>query len=278
MEVLKMGYKKHSEAEERQLVQEYIFGVPVNALMKKYGYKTKKSILDKVKKYSSSEVIHQAKENRKNYSIDFDGITSNFNAYFLGLMLTDGYIQDDNKFGIDLVDEDCIQFISKITNKKYNSYEPSDIGKKTRHRLVFSNNEVVCKLAEYGVVRRKSLILGAVPLKKEEERFLPYLVRGIIDGDGCVYQTSYGAPAVYICSASKPFLDWLKEVLENKLFFNELNLNCSAEGLWRLETANQKNILKLISTVYDEPYGMNRKYKLVRETFRDYNRDNLLLD
>ena len=36
-----MGYKKHSEAEERQLVQEYISGVPVNALAKSMAIKLK---------------------------------------------------------------------------------------------------------------------------------------------------------------------------------------------------------------------------------------------
>ena len=31
-------------------------------------------------------------------------------------MLTDGYIQDAHKFGIDLTDEDCIAFLAKVTN------------------------------------------------------------------------------------------------------------------------------------------------------------------
>ena len=114
-----MGYKLHSTEEEKEMVQEYINGVPVKALMTKYGYKTKKSITDKVKKYESIDVIEVARKNRKNYQIEFNGITNVFNAYFLGLMLTDGYIQDDNKFGIDLTDEDCIAFISKVTNKEY---------------------------------------------------------------------------------------------------------------------------------------------------------------
>ena len=56
-----------------------------------------------------------AKNNRKNYHIDFEKINSEFNAYFIGLMITDGYIIDENRFGIDLTDKDCIEFISKIT-------------------------------------------------------------------------------------------------------------------------------------------------------------------
>ena len=50
-----MGYKKLSKDQELQMVQEYIEGAPVVELMAKYGYKTKKSIGDKVKKYYPDE-------------------------------------------------------------------------------------------------------------------------------------------------------------------------------------------------------------------------------
>ena len=46
-----MGYKKLSNEQEFQLVQEYIDGAPVKVLMERYGFATKKSIMDKVKKY-----------------------------------------------------------------------------------------------------------------------------------------------------------------------------------------------------------------------------------
>ena len=273
-----MGYKLHSIEEEKQMVKEYIQGVPVNILMQKYGYKTKKSITDKVKKYESAEAIIIARNNRKDYKIQFDGITNNFNAYFLGLMLTDGYIQDDNKFGIDLTDEDCIAFISKITGKEYKTYESTSLGQKSRYRIIFSDNLSLQQLNKYGVVKNKSKILQEPKLSEEEYQFLPYIIRGIIDGDGCIYKTSYGAPAMYICSASHDFIIWLKLVLENRFYFKELSITQSNTGLWRIDTANQRNILKLITLVYDIPYGMNRKYNFLRETFRDYNKNNLLLE
>lgn len=278
MEVIRMGYKIHSIEEEKKMVEEYIKGTPVKVLIEKYGYKTKKSITDKVKKYGGEGAITEARNNRKTYRIDFDGVTSDFNAYFLGLMLTDGYIIDNNRFGIDLTDEDCICFISKVTGKEYHTYSAdAEKGNKPRHRIVFSNTEVVTILAKYGVVPRKSNILSAVSLTEEELKFLPFLIRGIIDGDGCVYQTSYGAPAFYVCSNSKPFLVWLKNIFETKLFFQDMYLSQAPAGLWRIDTANQLNILKLISLVYNRPYGMARKYEHIRKMFRDYNGDNLLL-
>lgn len=273
-----MGYKLHSIEEEKQMVKEYINGTPVTTLMIKYGYKTKKSITDKVKKYEGVEAIQIARDNRKDYHIEFNGITNPFNAYFLGLMLTDGYIQDENRFGIDLTDEDCVAFLSKITNKEYKKYEATNDRKKDRFRIIFSDKKSNEMLQRYGVVPRKSLTLQGPRLKNEENKYLPYILRGIIDGDGCVYKTSYGAPAFYVCSASLDFITWIKNAFENYLYFKELSIIQSDTGLWRIDTANQQNILKLLTLVYDKPYGMSRKYNFIRETFRDYNKDNLLIE
>ena len=50
-----MGYKILSKDQELQIVEEYKNGTPVIELMAKYGYKTKKSITDKIKKYYPNE-------------------------------------------------------------------------------------------------------------------------------------------------------------------------------------------------------------------------------
>lgn len=42
-----MGYKKLSDEQEKQLVQEYISGIPVKDLMIKYNFATKNLLLIK---------------------------------------------------------------------------------------------------------------------------------------------------------------------------------------------------------------------------------------
>lgn len=74
-----MGYKKLSNEQELQLVKEYISGVPVKNLMTKYGFATKKSITDKVKKYygdNYKELVKEAKNNRKGYNYKFEKISN----------------------------------------------------------------------------------------------------------------------------------------------------------------------------------------------------------
>lgn len=120
-----MGYKKLSNEQEKILVEEYKPGVAVQTLMNKYGYKTKKSITDKVKKYypeTYQQIFEEAHKARKGYDYILETIQSDFDAYFLGLLLTDGYISDNRQVGLDLTDEDCISFLSKGIGKQYTTY------------------------------------------------------------------------------------------------------------------------------------------------------------
>lgn len=272
-----MGYKKLSNEQEKQLVQEYVSGVPVKDLMVKYNFATKKSITDKVKKHygeNYKELIDLAKANRKGYHYTFEKINSQFDAYYLGLLLTDGYISVRNEVGLDLIDEDCISFLSNSIGKKYNVIKNYKSNEQIRYRLILSDKELVNNLQKYGVVRNKTLILEGPQLLPEEEKFIPYIIRGIIDGDGNVTPTSYGAPQFSIYTASEKFADWLVYVLENKMYMIDIHKTFQkndTKGLWKISSADHNNILKLISLSYDKPFGMKRKYEKIRKTFNDYN-------
>lgn len=271
-----MGYKKISNEQELQLVQEYIDGTPVKVLMERYGFKTKKSIIDKVKKHypdTYKKIIEKAREKRKGYNYKLEKINSEFDAYFLGLIMTDGYIVE-NKIGIDLIDEDCIKFLSESIGKNYNIYPQEN--KQTKFRLLLTDKELVNNLKRFGITERKSYNLSAPVLMKDEEKFIPYILRGIIDGDGSVSPTSYGGTQFFIVTMSVDFKNWIVDILENRLYMIDIHVRQNKDGLWRIETSNQYNIFKLIALVYNKPFGMMRKYNKLRKTFRDYNSDTLL--
>lgn len=64
------GFKRLSNEQEKFLIEEYRKGVPVEPLLKKYGFKTQKSITDKIKKHYPDhydEYIKEAIENRREY-------------------------------------------------------------------------------------------------------------------------------------------------------------------------------------------------------------------
>ena len=264
------------------MVEEYLNGTPIDSLLNKYGFKTRKSITDKVKKYygkeKRTELINQTHVMRKRYNYTMETISCNFDAYLLGLLLTDGYIlTHDNGVGLDLTDEDVIKFVADTIGTRYKKYEYHEVSgyrsnnRQPRYRVLIFSKELVEILKRFGVVKNKTHILQGPQLLESEKKYLPYIIRGIIDGDGCVFQTSYGAPAFYICSASEDFIDWCKYVLENNLYMININKRRSVAGLWRIETAYDSNIIKLLALVYDRPFGMGRKFDQIRKMFNDYN-------
>ena len=160
-----MGYIKLSKEQELQLVEDYRNGMPVEQVREKYGFKTRKSVTDKIKKYYPDEYESIIKENHekiKGYSFTFDKISSEFDAYLLGLWLTDGYITTrGTDIGIDLIDEDCISFLSKTIGKSYQTYEyKTQISNGIRYRLILSFGKEIEKLKRFGLIKKKSLILN----------------------------------------------------------------------------------------------------------------------
>lgn len=279
-----MGYKKLSSEQELQLIEEYKSGISVTSLCEKYGFATKKSITDKIKKYYPEQydlIVDEARRNRKSYNFRLDIIDSEFDAYYLGLMLTDGYVTIKHDIGIDLIDEDCIQFLSKSIGKNYAKYDKlysSEYNRKIisqkhpKYRLLLNDQDLEKDLARFGVVPNKTKTLTAVSLLKEEEKFIPYIIRGIIDGDGTVNPTTYGAPQFRIVTYTDDFAQWIKYVLEEKMFMSDIHIRYK-NPLYEIGSAEKTNLLKLIALSYNKPFGMNRKYNELRETFRDYNKN-----
>lgn len=277
-----MGYKKYSKEQELQIAEEYRQGVPVEILKEKYGFKTRKSITDKVKKYFPEEwenIKQQNKNNKKGYCYKLEKISNEFDAYFLGLLLTDGYIVSNrNQVGIDLADEDCIAFLSKTIGKNYNVYSSNRQhiqnnkiieDKKDKYRLLLSDKELINNLKRFGVIEHKTNIIPEPQLLTEEEKYIPYIIRGIIDGDGNI-DIRNNAVGFRICTKSLEFAKWIQKVLINKMFMQDIQINQN-NNLYIIESYQIMNMLKLFALSYNKPFGMERKYKKIRETFRDYN-------
>ena len=162
-----------------KLVLEYIAGTPVNELMNKYGFKTKKSITDKVKKYypdTYQDIIKQAHDNRRGYTYSLEKITSPFDAYLIGLMITDGYVLSDRDgLGLDMTDEDVIAFVAKTIGTNYKTYYTENY--RPRYRVLITIPGITKQVARFGIVSNKSKIVPAPQLLAEEERFIPYIIR-----------------------------------------------------------------------------------------------------
>lgn len=265
-----MGAKQYSNEIEKQIVNEYLNGASTKFLMEKYHFKTRKSITDKIKKYGFS-VRPQREELMKNKPYDsfsMARIDSEFKAYYLGLLITDGYVSG-NEVGLDLTDEDCIQFISSTLQKPYRSYE-RDENRKTRHRIILNSKKLINELQRFGVVPNKTKTLSGFDLYDEEQKYFPYIIRGMIDGDGWIRKDG---KEFFICTASYSMALWLKHILENKLYMHNINVT-EADKVWQVRSGDEHNINILKLIVYDVQFGMKRKYNKLHsepsETIMEY--------
>lgn len=189
----RFSYCKFTISEEKQIIEEYKQGNSMATLGKKWhcNPSTIKNIL---KAYGqSSRTLSEARRQYLGYTINedcFTEITTSEQAYWLGVMYSDGYIssaQYTNKFGISIAKKDeewLVKFKSFLNyNGEIKTYQVANGGYKPGAeyvRLLIGNNKIVKDLEFYGVVEHKSKILYSLPN-------IPYLddfIRGYIDGDG----------------------------------------------------------------------------------------------
>ena len=129
---------------------------------------------------------------------------------------------------------------------------------------------MVKDISRFGVVPNKTKILDGFILQECEQKYIPYIIRGMIDGDGWIRKDG---KEFYICTASYNMALWIKDILENKLYMSKINID-EAQRVWQVRTANTHNIDILKILVYDKPFGMKRKYNKLHsepsETIMEY--------
>lgn len=142
-------------------------------------------------------------------------------AYAIGLLASDGCLSSDGLL-VDLTSKDREQLenYSKCLGVDFK------IGVKSANhgikylRIQFKNRIFYDFLESIGLTKKKSLTLGQLAIP--EKYFFDFL-RGCFDGDGCSY--SYWDPRwkssymfyVGFTSASKVFIDWIREEIKNRI-------------------------------------------------------------
>lgn len=263
-----MCKRKLSIEQEHEVKEKYENGYLIPDLMKMYGFKTKKSIYDIVRRRGGETRTFQETLEVKNpcRKISFVKIDEPFKAYFIGLILTDGWVIG-NSIGLSMTDKDVIEFVCGRFGKKLSIVKKSG-NRKLQYRFMMNSERIVNELKRFGVVERKSLTLQPPKLKKSEVQYVSYMIRGIIDGDGWIRKDG---KEFFICSMSKDFIVWCKKVLENHFKFIHLNMKQSKDGMWNLRTSDERNVMLLFIHVYYSDFGMKRKRERLLTRFREHN-------
>ena len=237
----------------------------------------------KGKAYNSEiEIKHQ------NYSVNKDylnEVDSEDKAYFLGWMLSDGFITGKNRFGLKLKKKDGY-IISEMFSKfstNYKIYNSKESSKQKFCGMFLSSNKMVENLIKWGCRHNKTEKGFNVPQIPEE--FFRHFIRGYFDGDGCIAfrKTRPNQRQISICSIDKSFLEQLQE----KFIKYEINTSILLEKregkvLTRpngVKSTNNKDMYRIVLTAHKDKLKfyeflykncslkLNRKYVLYSEYY-----------
>jgi hypothetical protein len=202
----------------------------------------------------------------------FDIIDTEEKAYFLGWMLADGTISNNQNIislEVGIKDIDII-YKFRDTLKSEHAIGIRRHGDHISARLQFRSSHMVKSLASLGVVSKKSLIAIAPVIQSDLER---HFWRGVVDGDGHINISRYEymkQPVLQLVGSRyllEQFKKWTCSIVRHK---------CSVQS--RLEDRSYqiqllgKTALAIVSTLYDDAkVYLDRKYKSYLEISKETN-------
>ena len=259
-------YCKFTITQEKEIIQQYQEGKSMASLGKIWGCDPS-TIKNIMKAYGiAGRTLSEARRNYLNYSINeesFSTINSPDQAYWLGVMYSDGYISKaeyTNKFGIAVAERDrnWLEKFKTFLNysgeiKEYTTGKTSFVPELPYVRLLIGNNKIVEDLINLGVIENKTKLIKKLP----NIPFLDDFIRGYIDGDGALTKR---LPHVII-SGNKEFLEDIANYFklpyylykDKNIYSLQYNKNCSEY----LEKRLYKNA----------NYYLDRKYEIASRSF-----------
>lgn len=298
---IEKAHKVHGDRYDYSLVKYFASDKNVEILCKKHGpfwQRPNNHLFHKGCPKCAFEITGLAASKRnKYYYNDILAVENEITSYLLGAFITDGCIHttvtrpNTRKLSLASQDFDWLEIIRNIICP-----ELSIKKERTCYRLYLSQIKFVDWFMEHGITTNKSLNakLPVVP-----KQYLPDLIRGCIDGDGCIgkYMSKhtiksgkvYTYPKVecYICSASE---DFIQEIISSLL---KIGFNPHFQKVIQRDSLLEGRIIQggrplykiIFSSKYandflqwayypDHKISLPRKYKIVQSIHEYFTRDS----
>lgn len=196
----------------------------------------------------------------------FHIINSHEKAYWLGIILSDGSITNNNTISLGLKDKEHVEKFQKaigaVNNKIIEIKDDRWSKFCVNYRFTMRDTQMAKDLAQYGCVNNKSYYNFSFPSLKEE--YLFDFIRGYFDGDGSIYFTNNKYVISFV--GHKEFLEALKVILGKEKL--SLCQNSISKITYDLKICGKKDIQRILTLMYKnstEETRLNRKYKIVQE-------------
>jgi hypothetical protein len=225
-----------------------------------------------IKKIMSVVSTYRLKRNK----IDKINIDTNnkYFCYIIGLIWADGFVdKKTNRVGISLVENDINDIKNIFENVgiwNYNYANNSKRGYKNQIMVRMSDKNFKSFLIENDFLEKSfkspDKIISIIPKNN-----LKYFIRGISDGDGCFYYNKKQYIRQF-CIASTYDQNWnyIINILNNKnckFKIEKIKKEKSKSSIIRI---TNKDILKIGEFLYEDFFGLKRKYEkflIIKESY-----------
>ena len=248
-------------------VKEYLNGMSLREIAEKYHIS--RNNFSKYLKEHNIPIRNQKITSRKYYCNEdfFEKIDTEKKAYWLGFIMADGYVQSHNNgkylcIGLKIEDKGHLEKFKKDIEATYEIKEYLSKGYNENHkiaRILISSEKLYYDLRKYGIVENKTFYekYPIIPLHLQR-----HFIRGILDGDGCIYYAKRDkCLGVHICG-NKDLLLGITKYFES--------LGCSkniqkSRSISDIHYSNKKALFVLNELYKNSTVYMDRKYEIYKK-------------
>lgn len=232
--------------------------------------------------YVLNNKVHDGNNRKRNVDINFfKTIDSKNKAYVLGLIISDGYVDNYTKLTFTSKDIELVEIIKRELKSehklaKYDVFDKRTNKTYTRYSLQITSKEIVSDLNKLDIRSNKSFNCSMPNIPEE---YFWHFVRGVFDGDGCISKEKKHKDGRLNFSiiGSENLLNILKEKFSNyglsntKLDITKYHLNNNR--LIKIHYYSYKDLLILKEKIYEDSEGLRlpRKHELF-QTLKEYKR------
>lgn len=260
--------KKLTPEVEGFIVEQYRSGLSAGEILKATPFRTRKTIYDVLERHGVARRGGIADYKKSFDEAAFAVVDTPAKAYWLGLLITDGYVIEAKRVGspvvgLQLIDYEAAEGFRDFLGSQHTvlRIEPRGGRHQTMYRTVCRSHRMARDLARFGVVPRKSHVTF-LPLLAAA--LMPHLLRGLFDGDGTVSRRADGQLLVGFCGSERLVAEvrmWLicrLGVSDNRMHENE--------SIRFVQWSHRLDVRRIARYLYggDGP-RLARKYELLRE-------------
>lgn len=212
-----MKKRKNTLIEQKQLevIDQYKQEIPIKKICQNFNISPAYIQTIRKKHGVQSDYTLSRRQNMRKFTVNqkfFEQIDNEEKAYFLGLLMADGWVQG-NLLGISLKDIELVELFKKTIESNHITKPRKNCnGVPNQLQLLIGSKKIVQDLA----------ILGLIPNKYKRTRIsekiptdmIRHFIRGYFDGDGSIYINSR-RNAAQICSCSYEILQQIENILKN---------------------------------------------------------------